>query len=184
MRKEIEVKAKVDDLEVRARKLESRGCTFSDPITQKDYVFTAPDVSYEDMKIGDIFLRVRETSRGSYFTLKQAQKYKLDNREEETEISDPESMKSALEIMGYTLAVKIFKTRRTATYSGLEISLDEVDDLGSFVEVEKMTDDSVNAEVVQVHLLDFLEQCGVHKQKRELNGYDTLIYFKQKEGAQ
>lgn len=182
MRKEIEVKAKASNLQDIVEELESKGCSISDRITQKDYVFISSDVSYDDMKFGDIFLRVRETPKASYFTLKQMQKNELDNTEEETEISDPESMRKALEVMGYNLAVKVFKKRRTTTYDGLEICLDEVEDLGSFIEVEKITDDSEDAEEVQNQLLVFLEQFGVNKEDRVLNGYDTLIYFKQKEG--
>lgn len=180
MRKEIEVKVKVENLDEVIKKLEEKGCSISESITQQDYVFISPEVSYDDMKFGDNFLRVRVTPKGSYFTLKQKQKNELDCIEEETDISDPESMKKALEIIGYKEAVRIFKTRRTTKYDGLEICLDEVDELGTFVEAEKITDEKQDAEKVQEELLEFLTQFGIKKEDRVENGYDTLIYFKDK----
>lgn len=180
MRKEIEVKAKVDDLENIVKKLQEKGCVISEPITQKDSVYISPEVSYEDMKFGDNFLRVRETKNRSYFTLKQMQANELDNIEEETEISDPEAMKKSLEILGYTLAVRVNKTRRKTNLDGLEICLDEVENLGQFIEVEKITDDSEDAEKVQEKLFYFLSQFGTSKEDRVKQGYDTLIYFKNK----
>ena len=50
-------------------------------------------------------------------------------------------------------------------------------DLGTFVEVEKITED-VEAEAVQNELFEFLETLGVKKEDRIVQGYDTLFYLK------
>jgi predicted adenylyl cyclase CyaB len=57
------------------------------------------------------------------------------------------------------------------------ICLDEVKELGSYIEVEKISEDD-NANEVQNELFTFLESLGVNKENRETHGYDTLLYIK------
>jgi adenylate cyclase class IV len=54
--------------------------------------------------------------------------------------------------------------------------LDEVDGLGSYIEVEKMSDE--DGEKIQNELFDFLQILGVSKEDRVLKGYDTLMWLK------
>ena len=46
-------------------------------------------------------------------------------------------MTSICEQLGFVLHVRVNKIRRKASFNGYEICLDEVEDLGSFIEVEK-----------------------------------------------
>ena len=109
--------------------------------------------------------------------MKQPQSNELDTLERETEIADPKELKEVLFLMGYRSVVEIHKVRRKAKYKDYEICLDEVKGLGSFVEVEKITDEA-NAEEVQEELFQFLETWGIQRENRIMNGYDTLIYLK------
>jgi adenylate cyclase class 2 len=82
--------------------------------------------------------------------------------------------------MGYKSAVKINKVRRKAKHLGYEICVDEVEGLGTFIEVEKVTDDCEDSKEVQKELFHFLESLGVNKNDVVMRGYDTLIYLKNK----
>lgn len=178
MRKEIEVKAKVLDAEKLKSKINDLGIVLSEPIIQKDQTFVDNNYGdYDKFQPGKNILRIRENNGKYIFTLKQPQSNELDCLERETEIIDPEEFKESLILMGYMPAVRVNKVRQKAKYKDLEICIDEVEGLGLYIEVEKITEDE-NAEMVQEELFSFLESLGVHKENREVHGYDTLIYMK------
>jgi adenylate cyclase, class 2 len=132
---------------------------------------------FTDIPLGTNVLRIRKAKGKIIFTLKQAQKNELDCIEKELEITNAKEMKDILEILGYKESVHVHKTRLKATLNDMEICLDEVKDLGSFIEVEKLTDE-VDGEKVQNELFDFLQTVGVKKEDRVTRGYDTLMWLK------
>lgn len=181
-RKEIEVKATLSDLNGFCSQLRKLGVELSDPITQNDVTFVDANYgAYDKFQAGKNILRIREHNGTYLFTLKQAQHNELDCIEYETEIADPKEFVEALHLMGYKQVVEIHKVRRKAKYKEYEICVDEVQELGSFVEVEKITD-SENADAVQETLFNFLESLGVPREARVTRGYDTMVYLKQKAG--
>lgn len=175
IQKEIEVKAKVKDLVVVKTKLEELGCTFSEPVIQDDTIFVNFAGDFTKFVPGTNFLRIRKAKGKVLFTLKQPQKNELDCIEKEVEISDAGQFRGALELMGYHEAVQVYKTRTKTRFNDMEICLDDVKGLGSFVEVEKITDGDGDA--VQETLFNFLETVGVKREDRVINGYDTLVYL-------
>ncbi len=178
MKKEIEVKAKAEDLNILKKKLEELGCVFTNPTEQKDTIFVNFDSDFATFMPGTNFLRIRETDNKILFTLKQPQSNELDCIEKEIEVSDRNQLKDMLELMGYHEAIQVHKIRTKTKYNDMEICLDEVKDLGMFIEVEKIVDG--DGETVQNELLDFLESLGVSRENRIINGYDTLMYLKNK----
>lgn len=181
MKKEIEVKARVSDFAHVRTQLEQLGCVFSEPIRQEDDVYVNFDQDFTaPAPRGTNFLRIRKEQRGDrsriLFTLKQPQSNELDCIEKETEIQNAEQFEGALFLMGYHKAVSVYKTRTKTKYKDMEICLDEVDVLGAFIEVEKITEG--DGEIVQEELFTFLETVGVARSDREIHGYDTLMYAK------
>lgn len=159
MQKEIEVKAKIDNFETVKNKLLKLGCVFSDSIRQEDEVFVNFDGDFTQLKLGNNFLRIRKENKSgnsrTLFTLKQPQSNELDCIEKEVEISDSEQFKDTLILMGYHSAISVHKNRVKTKYNGTEICLDDVDSLGSFIEVEKIVEG--NGDEVQEELLVFLK---------------------------
>ena len=173
---EIEVKAKVRDFESIKNKVIELGCTLSEPIVQHDYIYTVKDLDiYKGYKDSAI-LRIREQNGKYIFTLKKNRSNELDCIEKELEISDKDTMQEIFELMGYESNVQVHKTRIKGKYAEYEICLDEVEGLGSYIEVEKMSDE--DGEKVQNELFEFLQTLGVLKEDRVFNGYDTLIWMK------
>jgi adenylate cyclase class 2 len=180
MRKEIEVKLKVSDFEKLKDKLIQMGCVLSEPIFQDDITFVDHNYGdYDNFQSGKNILRIRKSNNKYIFTLKQPQKNEMDSIERETEITDPEEFKEALILMGYRKAVEVRKVRVKTKYKNYEICLDNVEDLGYFVEVEKIVDTG-DSELIQNELLEFLKTLGLNISERVFNGYDTLIYIKNK----
>jgi len=176
MKLEIEVKAKVRDFQLIKNKLIEIGCVLSEPIIQHDYIYTVKDLDINKGYNDSAILRIREQNGKYIFTLKKNRSNELDCIEKELEISNKETMQEIFELMGYESNVQVHKTRIKGTYAEYEICLDEVEGLGSYIEVEKMSDE--DGEKVQNELFDFLQTLGVSKEDRVFNGYDTLIWMK------
>jgi len=178
MKKEIEVKAMVPDLNIVKIKLEKLGCIFGDPVFQDDTIYVNFYTDYAKFMNDFNFLRIRKTKDKIFFTLKRPQANEMDCIEREVEINDADQMIGAIELLGYHEAAQVIKTRTKTMYNDMEICLDEVKDLGSFIEVEKIVDG--DGEEVQNELFNFLETLGVKREDRVMSGYDTLVYLKKK----
>lgn len=178
MKKEIEVKARVTNKEVIISRLSAWECVLSEPIEQHDTIYVNFDSDYTTYMPGTNFLRIRKTPTKTYFTLKQPQTNELDNIEKEVEISDAGTFAEALQLMGYHEVIRVHKVRRKTQYRDMEICLDEVDGLGTFIEIEMMSDE--DAEYVQEKLFEVLQLLGVSREDQVFQGYDTLAYIQQK----
>lgn len=176
--KEIEVKAHVSDLNTLVQKLTDLGCVFADPIHQIDTVFVKNLGSREVYESNDHFLRIREVSNGKkIFTFKQPlQRGTLMKTEHETEISNAEEFEKALLMMGYFASNIVKKERKIAHYKEYEICLDVVEELGSFIEIEKLSAD--DPESVRRELFDFLMTLGISPENETKKGYDIQMIEK------
>ena len=173
--KEIEVKIKVNSFESIENKLKELGCNISDPIIQNDIVFF--DKNY-DGKTRNV-LRIRTVDDKSILTFKRSAVDELSCIEKEVEIKNPEIMIEMIDLLGYEEYVRVNKKRRKCNYKNYEICLDDVETLGLYIEVEKMSDE--DQEIVKKELVDFLLSLGVDVSGRVLKGYDTLVIEKQNE---
>jgi adenylate cyclase class 2 len=176
--KEVEVKAYLKNADQVIKKISDRGCTLSSPIRQVDTVYTKITGTVEEYLKNDHFLRIREKNDGRYiFTVKKPVTLKvLTKVEHETEIKDAKELEQALFLMGYKIANKVIKTRRTAQCGEFEICLDEVEELGSFIEVEKKSNGDVNE--VRKELNIFLSSLGVMPEDEVHKGYDIMALEK------
>jgi adenylate cyclase class 2 len=120
------------------------------------------------------------------FTLKRSISH-LDKTEVETEVTDYDGMRRVIIALGYPTVVRVVKMRVKTRLSGTEICLDDVENLGSFIEVERMiplrpgfggqVPDDRDGDVVTAELHDFLESLGVPKEDNTVTmGYDVLLY--------
>ena len=173
--KEIEVKAKLKNKDQVIKKLTELGCVFEDTITQDDVVYAKNTGSLEIFRANDVFLRIRvKNGSKNIFTLKKRMKNDLDALEYETGIDSKEEMEQALFLMGYQKIVQVIKTRMITHYNGCEICIDEVEGLGSFIEMEKLSEDG-DSEKIQDELFAFFMTLGIAEEDRATVGYDILI---------
>jgi len=180
MRKEIEVKAQVADLEEIKSKLVQLGCVFSEPVIQHDVIFVDDNYGpFDEFQPGKNLLRIRESGGTFLFTIKQPASNEFDSIEYETKIDDPEEMKKAITLMGFHAMAEVHKTRTKAKLNEWEICLDAVEGLGSFIELEEIAEDP-DAEEIQEKMFSLLESLGVTRKDRVTHGYDTLVYMKNK----
>ncbi|MDD4989271.1 MAG: class IV adenylate cyclase [Candidatus Pacebacteria bacterium] len=179
--KEIEVKARLKNKDEVMKKLESLGCVFEKPITQSDVVYAKKVGSFKEYDSNEVFLRVRVKNNSKIiFTAKQRIKNGLDKLENETEVTNKKGIEGILAMLGYKEGTRVNKTLRTAHYQAYEICIDEIEELGSFIEMESLVEDG-DSEKIQEEMFKFLASLGVNSKDRVFLGYDLQI-LKAKEG--
>jgi|SRR5579885_14501 len=174
--REIEVKAKVANFGDVMKRLQSLGCKLSQPIKQEDTIYFPKGIGPEDFKKGVNALRIRKEGDKIILNIKQRQEVSLAAIEKEVEIADAKAMEEILFLLGFYTFIKMSKIRRSCHYKDYEICLDQINDLGNFIEVEKMSAEP--GEKVQEELFQFLESLGIKREARATRGYDVLLYQK------
>ena len=133
--REIEIKLKVNNLEVIENKLRENGYVFSLPLHQYDIIYSKNgSAEFQSAKEGDIILRIRRENNIIEFNLKQQKSNEMDNLEYETELKDQEAMDNILRTLGWFPEIEVKKVRRKGKLGNYEICLDQVDELGNFIE--------------------------------------------------
>ncbi len=150
----------------------------SEPISQHDVVYSLKGSrkEFESAQAGDNIIRIRRMKDVAQLNLKQQCSAELDNLEYETEVKSPDETHNILQTLGWYPMVEVRKMRRKGKLGECEICLDEVEKLGTFVELEKLTDDDADSEKIQEELLQELESLGLSRNDKETIGYDTQIY--------
>lgn len=194
---EIEVKAKLKNREAVLEKLTALGCKFSDIKTQDDMVWVTKTGSLEDFLSNGVFLRIRiqggakDAGEKIIMTAKSPKAKQGDaslvKREHEVVVSSADEARNILSMLGLQEAVRVIKKRRTANYDGYEICVDDVEGLGSFIELEKITTETSEetegtqeaettaAAQIQKEMFDFLMTLGVAPEDQVKKGYDILM---------
>lgn len=179
---EIEVKAILEDGESVKEKLVALGCVFSDPKTQDDMVWVKNTGSMDTFLSNKVFLRIRvQNGEKIILTAKKSKVMTGDRslvkREHEVVVDSADEARGILDMLGFKEAVRTIKTRRTTHYKDFEICIDYVENLGSFIELEKIGTEE-EAEKIQQEMIEFLASVGVPTSNRMMKGYDILMLEK------
>jgi len=135
MKKEIEIKFKIDKPGLIRKKLKNQEAKFLGKVFERTIKF---DTKNNDLKKQGKFLRIR-TGFENTLTFKRKIKpkdIKFKEREEiELEISDPRKMKKVLENLGFTKKWIMEKYREKWQLNKVEIVIDKLP-FGNFIEIE------------------------------------------------
>jgi adenylate cyclase class 2 len=176
--REIEIKASISSVESIVDVLTRQGVTVSDPVTQHDRVYGEAGVDGGGENTAP-WLRIRsETRQGvtkHIFTLKRSITNQMDSIEHETEVADEVEIERIIEQLGFEIYSDLTKTRQKAQFGDIEICIDTVDGLGTFIEAEKLTADEVDYDAVIRELWDVFASLGVKPADEVTDGYDVLM---------
>ncbi|MFB6280915.1 MAG: class IV adenylate cyclase [Haloferacaceae archaeon] len=137
---EVELKVPAAHGPVRDR-LEAAGATALAETVQRDTYYDAP---HRDFAETDEALRVRRTDDGARLTYKGplVEDAGKTRREHETAVADADETAAVLEGLGFEPAATVEKRREAWRLDGYEVVLDDVTDLGQYVEVERAVPES------------------------------------------
>ena len=91
--------------------------------------------TYYIMPNPDLYLRVRESDSSASFEYHEYIDEYLTN-EWESKVTSPDTIKEILDKLNYQIDVVVEKKRQIADYRNLELVLDDITDLGQYLELE------------------------------------------------
>mgnify|MGYP000430345190 CR=1 FL=1 len=173
---EVEIKAKVKNLDEIEKKLLEMGAYLIGIEKQEDIYFTSP---FKDFKKSDEALRLRKSNEVYYLSYKGP---KLDSKakiREEVQVEVDPRIVIILENLGFSQGPKVEKVRKIYSLDDVKICLDRVKNLGDFIEIEtiqryKETDE------IKKELFDILEKLGIDKSNATIKSYLELLEEKKK----
>ena len=173
MKYEVEQKFPVADMAEVEAALAACGAAISETRREVDVYYAHPA---RDFATTDEALRIRRVGTANRITYKGP---KLDattktRREIELELPPQEEGAAAwaglLEALGFQPVAEVRKRRRKAMVSWqdrrVEVSLDDVDGLGTFVELELMADDDVGIEAAKACIASLADHLGLSGSER------------------
>jgi len=171
---EVEVKARVEDIGSIENWILELGAIFQKVIFQSDIYFQHPT---RDFAQTDEALRIRITDNKNYLTYKGA---KLDStsktREEfEIEVQEPLKLSEILTKIGLIPIKKVVKSRKSYLYKDITIFLDNVDELGFYIELEIAVSDERQIPAARNRLFSLFKQLKIPPQNFERRSYLELL---------
>ncbi len=163
---EVEIKFKIKDPTAIKRKITVLKPTYKGKLHQKDLWFDNPDKNWRKRGAA---LRIRQQDKRLFLAIKDKQR--VDGRvrraeEVEVEIGgDFEKVKKFWEQTSLVVDHLIEKEREVWDYRGLEITLDKVKNLGTFLELEG-TEGAIEDAVVKL---------GLEKEPRIVETYGQIV---------
>lgn len=174
--KEIEIKIEIDEnkyntlLNDLTKRCNEKKCTI-----QEDTYYSPKTENYYDN--GDRCLRLRETNNKSILSYKQIYENK-DKRiidEYETEIENSKMLKYIFQSIGIREDIKVKKKRIEFRLKYCIIALDDVENLGYFVEIENINPkNSIEKSNQEIKELAINLNLDLNKQNYE--GYSNMMY--------
>ncbi|RBI64399.1 class IV adenylate cyclase [halophilic archaeon] len=190
---EVEVKVRADHDDVRER-LDELGATPAGRVVQKDVYYDAPHREFAET---DEALRVRRQRRSAggegdaagderagaddrYAEMVVTYKGPLveeeskTRREVETGVADADAAHDVFDALGFDPAATVRKEREYYELDGYTVTLDAVDDLGEFVEVEVEADES-DLEAAREGAYAVLDDLGLDPDEQIRTSYLGLL---------
>ena len=174
---EVELKLRADHDRLRAR-LDEIGATHTESVRQIDTYYDAPHRSFAET---DEALRLRrespsegdETTKLTYKGPLVDQESKT-REEHETRVADDEAATGVLAGLGFEPAATVDKQRAYYEIEGYTIVLDDVTDLGTFVEIERETSEA-QIESVREQAVEVLDRLGLDADDQIRTSYLGLL---------
>lgn len=175
--KEIEVKARIRDIDALTGALAVKGFVFGEPAIQDDVIFLPAGIEFPEITKGVPVVRVRTADGVSTLTLKMRviAENEMIKLEKETNIGDEKAAIEIVKHMGFHEVMRVGKKRKKCEHDGMTVCIDDVAGLGAFIEVEKLSD-AENDETVFLRLNGFLLSLGIEPEDMVTKGYDTMLY--------
>jgi len=173
---EFELKVKVPSLDPVRKHLIENNAQFYSREHEHDIYYNAP---HRNFGVTDESIRVRYSKNHTVVTYKGAKikTYGLKAREELNIVVDSgEVFERMLERLGFTRTAEVNKWRENYRLFDAGIMLDEVEDLGTFVEIEILADDEISNTAARIE--EVAKKIGVSGEPI-LASYLELLLTKQ-----
>lgn len=175
---EIEIKLPLNNPEEVKASLDKNGELVARDIIQKDTYFVPAHRNFLDVKYPFEWLRLRESKNGLYVTYKHfypENVKKTDYCDEyESKIDNVNAIKKIFHSLDIKKVVVVQKMRTTWKFENVEIVIDDVKDLGSYIELEAIHHFK-NPQEGKTLLYQVLQKLNADVGEEDLRGYPFRI---------
>ena len=180
---EIEIKIPIEDPERIMRRLLIRGFQKYQKVIEEDMYYNS---EYHDVRKHDEALRIRKTrdlltgkTRAQInFKGKKMDQISMSRREYETGIEDPDCMEKILGAIGFTQVAGVKKTRNYLRREEMTACLDQVENLGDFLELEVIVRKENLREKCLVQMREILQELGLSMDNTVRTSYLSMLMDK------
>ncbi len=174
---EIEAKAQVKDPKQMEERIAVLGAT---PIGMENQVDTYYNAAHRDFGQSDEALRIRVQDGKSFLTYKgpKLDRVSKTRKEFQVEINDAESMRNILASLGFFPVATVTKKRKNYRLGDFFVSIDEVGNLGNFIEIEISAEDSKKYEEKVENIFRFIEKLGMSRESTIRKSYLEMLLEK------
>ncbi len=174
---EIEIKARVEDPKDMERSIIALGAA---PVGIENQTDTYFNSQYRDFGKTDESLRIRIEDGKSFLTYKgpKMDRVSKTRKEFQVEINDADNMRNILTSLGFFPVATVTKKRKNYRLSDFLIALDEVQNLGNFIEIEISAEDSKRYEEKVESIFKFIEKLGLNRKSTIRKSYLELMLEK------
>ena len=167
---EVEVKARINSFKEMEEKLEILGAARSKSEFQEDIYFASPIVDFAQT---DEALRIRTTDNGTFITYKgpKLNEKAKTRKEVEMTIENSEKAKDIFTEIGFREVRTVRKNRQYYTYENFIISLDDVEGLSPYMEIEVELDEGQDYSEAQNGIFGFFEKLDI------TDGFERTSYL-------
>lgn len=174
---EIEIRARINDLLILQKQLNNLPGVRIEKQAEREV-----DTYLKHSKDSDelLIFRIRRKENGSLFTLKTKSTTTKDVawKDIDLPLEDPNRMEDILMNSGYEYVVLIDKVRDSFQYNGYEINIDNIRDLGYFIEIEAQSAEiNINEKILDMKKI--LNHLGIADEDIIERGYVQLMKEKQ-----
>lgn len=148
---------------------------------QIDTVFLLPEQVDEPIQPGSKIMRVRDILdvksgriRKSLLTLKVQKQAKLESDEYKFAVVNGKAARQLIMALGWRQVVVVDKLRAESRIHKYTVCIDEVKQLGMFIELELLTEEEVDVKIAQENMKKFLVNLGIKGEIWSIP-YDTSI---------
>ncbi|NMC35535.1 class IV adenylate cyclase [Candidatus Beckwithbacteria bacterium] len=178
---EIEIKLPLKNPEEVIAFLQKKAKLLAKNTHQKDIYYTPKHRDFLATKYPYEWLRLRHSSKGNCITYKH---YYPENTkvtdycdEFESSLDNISVLEKILTSLDFKTLAVVDKNRSTWDYKQVEVAIDEVKDLGSFIELEAKRQ-FPTPQAAKEYLYEILEELHAQVGKEELRGYPYLLLAK------
>lgn len=177
---EVEIQVIIKDTSKIEARLNEVG-TFVKSRKQIDKYYTPPQRDFFIKEMPDEYLRIRyedEKNHLNYSFLNFGEDGWLKSTDEyETIVDRPEIIEEIFKKVGMILKITVVKTRKYFNCGDFEVTLDRIENLGDFMEIEAKKDFG-GVDKTREACSEFLKQLNVEYEIQKDMGYPRMLYKK------
>jgi adenylate cyclase class 2 len=179
--KEIELKFPLLEIGGLVERLDSVAKRIRFKESQKDTYYIPPHRNFLEAKPVSEWLRLRETAKGASLNYKNWHNHQgakaISCDEFETMVENTEAIRFILGSLDFREIAVVEKTRNSWLYKDAEISIDDVRELGIFLELELKTGHSGTKDAKE-RLMVILKEIGAQVGEQDFEGYPFRLLAK------